>query len=450
MKKINLLMSLMAVALFTACGDETTPPAPNNGNGGDDNKTQFAITYSDLSADYTYKAECSPKRGVSFNFVNAADAELLGPAISWFYNWANTPALPTVTEQLYNLGVEFFPMAWNGSYSKENIRNFKAEHPECEYILGYNEPNLTDQARMTPQEAAAIWPELKALADELGMKLIAPAMNYGTLEGYHDPIKWLDEFFSLVPISDVHGIAIHCYMGGASSLKSYTQRFYKYELPIWMTEFCAWEQNISSMDAQMTFMSNALHYLESDPHVARYAWFIPRGGIAVDQYPYYSLLTKTQPIELTRLGEVFCGFPIFGATSAFKCGEIIPAERYCDTYLTATASEPEWVATPLLRPTTDEGGILELYSLTAGNWVEYPIDLAGTTPRRIMIRFASQIDSQITLTLGDKSYEVALPSTGGPAAWKTAQVQCEIPSTATRLRLTVDAGLPNLNWLLIQ
>ena len=30
---------------------------------------------------------------------------------------------------------------------------------------------------MTPQAAAAKWPELKAMADELGMKLVAPAMN---------------------------------------------------------------------------------------------------------------------------------------------------------------------------------------------------------------------------------------------------------------------------------
>lgn len=449
MKFRNFLALLACVALWSSCSDDDN----NNSEQPDDSKTkptEFSVSFSDLTADYTLKDERSPKRGVSFNFVQQADADLMGSSISWFYNWGNTPGVPEVSEALYNNGVEFFPMAWNGNYSKDNIRNYKAAHPSCEYILAYNEPNLTDQANMTPSRAAEIWPDLKALADELGLKIIAPAMNYGTLAGYSDPIKWLDEFFSLVPISDVHGIAIHCYMGGASSLKSYVQRFYKYNLPIWMTEFCAWEKNISSMDAQMVFMCNALHYLESDPHVARYAWFIPRGSIAVEQYPYYSLLTKTQPIELTRLGEVFCGFPIFEATSAFKAGEVIPAERYADCHMTASATTSEWVATPLLRPSTDEGGVLEVYNLLTDHWLEWPIDLSGSTPSRIMIRFAAYSDSQLTLTLGEKSYTVELPSTGGVDQWKTAQVTCEIPATATSLRLKVNSGVLGLNWLVIQ
>lgn len=448
--KVSKLFTLLALAVaITACGGDDEPA-----NNGEVNKpvtpTELTVSYSDLTADYTLKSERSPKRGVSFNFVNQADADLLGPSVSWFYNWGNVPGVTEVADALYNNGVEFFPMAWNGSYNKENIRNYKAAHPACEYILGYNEPNLTDQARMTPSEAAAIWPELKALADELGMKLIAPAMNYGTLAGYSDPIKWLDEFFSVVPISDVHGIAIHCYMGSASALKSYTQRFYKYNLPIWMTEFCAWEPNIGSMAAQMVFMSNALHYLESDPHVERYAWFIPRGSASESQYPYYSLLTKTQPITLTELGELFCGFPVFGATSAFKAGEIIPAERYADCHVSASASESEWVATPLLRPSTDEGGVLEVYNLLTDQWLDYPINLAGSNPSRILIRFAAYIDSQITLTLGSKSYTISLPATGGVDQWKTAQVSCEIPTSATTLRVKVDSGIPSLNWLLIQ
>ena len=60
-------------------------------------------------------------------------------------------------------------------------------------ILAYNEPNLTDQANMTPTRASELWPNLVAVAEKLGMRLTSPAMNYGTLAGYSDPEVWLDD-----------------------------------------------------------------------------------------------------------------------------------------------------------------------------------------------------------------------------------------------------------------
>ena len=77
---------------------------------------------------------------------------------------------------------------YNQSEPIDRIRTYKATHPQCEYLLAFNEPNLTDQCNYTPQQAAVQWPRLKELADELGMKLVSPAMNYGTLGGYSDPV----------------------------------------------------------------------------------------------------------------------------------------------------------------------------------------------------------------------------------------------------------------------
>ena len=99
----------------------------------------------------------SPKRGVGFNFTNDADLQALQPGTSWFYNWGTTPNNVVNT---YNsvYGYEFCPMAWNGGYKASDIRTYVQAHPDCKYILAFNEPNFNSQANMTPQQAAAAWP----------------------------------------------------------------------------------------------------------------------------------------------------------------------------------------------------------------------------------------------------------------------------------------------------
>lgn len=441
----RLFTLLSVVALFVACSEgengENPTPTPPKGEIG-------KVTFSDITADYEPMSERSQKRGVSFNWSNLEDIELMGDKISWYYNWGPDPSYAPADDALTEKGVDFFPMAWNGNFSADRIRNYKQKHPECEYILGFNEPNLTDQARMTPSQAAEAWVPLRELAQELGMKIIAPAMNYGTLSGYSDPIKWLDEFFQLVPISDVAGIAIHCYMGSAQSMKSYVQRFYKYNLPIWMTEFCAWEQNIGNPDDQLRYMSAALHYLEADPNVERYAWFMPR-GVPENQYPHYALLTNTRPYALTNLGVAYMNFPILGNTTSFKIGEVIPAVGYYTTHADASATTNEWVKAPYVRTTQDDGGILDIYSFLKGQWMEYHIDLDAPVSR-LYLRYAAYLDSEITITAGKKSYTISLPSTGDDNIYKTAMLTCDIPASAEVLRLTGVKGNLTLNWLMLR
>ena len=123
----------------------------------------------------------SVKRGVSFNFNQLTDLPLLSPYISWDYNWGNTPSEDAATWFDAN-DMDFCPMCWNGNYSVDKIRAFVSAHPKTKYLLAFNEPNLTDQARMTPAEAAAIWTPVVELAKELNLKLVSPAMNYGWMQ----------------------------------------------------------------------------------------------------------------------------------------------------------------------------------------------------------------------------------------------------------------------------
>lgn len=401
---------------------------------------------SGIRLNYEIKQVRSAKRGVSFNFQFAEDVELLAEGVSWSYNWGPAQGGASIVESMVAHDMRFYPMAWNGSFSESRIREWKSAHPETEYILAFNEPNLTDQANMVPAVAAEQWPRLRALADELDMKLIAPAMNYGTLAGYHDPIKWLDEFFQLVPISDVDGIAIHSYMASPSSLKGYVQRFYKYDLPIWLTEFCAWESSVGDAKAQARFMVQTMGYLESDPHVAGYAWFIPRGSADENTYPYYALLTKTQPLALTYLGKIYVNYSSFDKSTYYAPEEVIPAESFRDCNASASATATEWVQYVHLQPTTDVTGILEIVDLFGGQWVEYGVSSPDGAERALWLRYTAPADAILEFTVGDQVVRHTFPATGD-GNWRNERVYVKPAEGNSVIRVGVMAGRVNLNWL---
>ncbi|MBQ8839076.1 MAG: hypothetical protein IJ005_07135 [Bacteroidales bacterium] len=420
-----LLIPALAFMLFSceAAGPDTTTP-DGDGDGGGTSVTPIS---------YENRQARSAKRGVSFNFSQtpAEDCALLGPAVSWSYNWGNSLPSSAIQSQFDKYGMEYIQMIWNGNFNPDNIRAYKAAHPEAEYILAFNEPNLTDQANMTPAEAATHWPAVKALAEELGMAIIAPAMNYGTLADYHDPWKWLDEFFTQpgVSLDDVSGIAIHCYMNSPKSVKGYIEEFKKYGKPIWLTEFCAWEGNVSEKQ-QIAYMSEMLNYLETADHIERYAWFIPRGN--GNSQCHNSLLTtidfNNRTIELTPLGKVFVNMSTFDETVYYKAGEIIPAEHYI------TVSDRIH-----LNPSSDPaGGILEVTDVNHGAWVEYLIELE--TPADFLeIRYTSFIDVNVSLYVDDEKVSDVLLE-NADSKWVTKTVAVSLPEGRHRLKIGSEEG----------
>ncbi len=305
-------------------------------------------------------------------------------------------------------------MCWNGSYNANKIRAYVAAHPNTKYLLGFNEPNLTDQANMTPAQAAAIWPPVVALARELNLKLVSPAMNYGTLAGYSDPVKWLDEFFAQpgVSIDDIDAISVHCYMASASALQGYIEKFRKYNKPVWLTEFCAWDPKPSSAEVQMDYMCAALHYLENEPLVERYAWFIPR-YTSKNNDPHMQLITNEIPGELTDAGKLYCGFSTFDRETYLNT-EWIPAGSYC-----AISG-----ATPNLRPTTDThlSGLdwpLMIKNIAPGMTQEYKVVLTKETAH-FLIRTAGYTDALVRVFVDNEEVvTTTVARTGGSDNWTT-------------------------------
>lgn len=388
----------------------------------------------------------STKRGVSFNYQFVEDVEALAPGTSWSYNWR--PSRSEVFDEVTaKYQVDFCPMAWN-SINEEVLREYIGRHPDCEYLLGFNEPNLVDQANMTPEEAAERWPAVKQVADDLNLKMVSPAMNYGTLEGYHDPILWLDEFFELIPLSDVEVIAIHCYMPSATALKYFVEMFKKYGKPIWLTEFCAWDGAITPQ-SQLQHMSDVFNYLESCDIVERYAWFIPRYTSGSESFPYMALLKNTYPTELTELGAVFNQMSTQDKSIFYVEQQQIEAEHYSSISIAESANETGWTNGPKVRLTTDAPNeSLELYNFFQDQWVEYQIAPDRSKTFDLELRYATFIDAEIEISIDGELVEtVILENTGQNYIWNTASVSIPLSSGEQTMRVTLTDGACCFNWL---
>jgi hypothetical protein len=269
----------------SSTGGSTTGGAPNGGSGGGSG----GVT--------------SGKRGIAYGYHSDADLAALSPGIGWWYNWASVPD-ETLDTGYPDLGVEFVPMVWGKVFDVNVMENTIPK--DAKYLLAFNEPNFGNQSNITPEEAAALWPELETFAKSRGMKLVSPAVNYcGGFCNQTDPFVWLEEFFAACTGCQVDYVAMHwyaCTEGALTyTLKKYQEKFGK---PLWVTEFSCLDEPEHVNDAdELSYQAAAVAALEADPMVFRYAWFTGR----FEQQPAVNLLGSDG--QLTPLGQQYVSLP---------------------------------------------------------------------------------------------------------------------------------------------
>jgi putative glycosyl hydrolase len=183
-RQISLGLLLAACAVLCNCGGAADTTSTTTGSTG---------TTGTPSNPSTMK---SAKRGIAYDLADPADFAALSPGVSWWYNWSPQPntSVPANYESQY--AMDFYPMLWNGNFNSANVVAFLKANPSIQYILVLNEPNLTDQANLTPQQAAQLWPQYEAVAAQTGVKIVGPAITWGTMANYQDPVAWLDAFYA--------------------------------------------------------------------------------------------------------------------------------------------------------------------------------------------------------------------------------------------------------------
>ncbi len=145
---------------------------------------------------------------------------------TWFYNWGSTATSTRNpdTEHLY-LNQEFVPMKWGagGSWSKLYALE------DVTHLLGYNEPDHTEQSNVSVERAIEEWP----LMQQTGLRLGSPATT---------DFAWLYNFMNEANRRNyrVDYVAIHAYWGGLSPHEWYTRLREIHERtkrPLWITEW---------------------------------------------------------------------------------------------------------------------------------------------------------------------------------------------------------------------
>ena len=255
----------------------------------------------------------SAKRGVAYDFAALADLQALSTGVSWWYNWATRPNNALPSNAASQVSMDYLPMLWNASYDAPSVEAFIKANANIKYLLVLNEPNLVDQADMSPAQAAAAWPGYEAVAAATGAKIVGPAITWGTMPDYSDPVVWLDAFIAAYQAANggrnpqIDYIAFHWYDYG---LSDQLDRLKKYGKPLWVTEMANWHNGdgsaaIDTLAKQEAQMTDMVATCESRPDVFRYAWFT--GRWASDAH--FTSLLGTNPGDLTDLGKLYLTLP---------------------------------------------------------------------------------------------------------------------------------------------
>ena len=210
--------------------------------------------------------------GANYNDLQATNA-------GWYYNWGTAPS------SIGNYNANFYSMIWGSGQSSDTTINY-ALSVTSTYLLGFNEPERTDQANLTVAAATSIWDRVYAdkvaynSAHGTTIKLISPAVSdTGAGEA------WLSSFMATEG-SKVDAVAFHWYdddttngAQAAADFESKVQYYHNtYNKPVFITEFADhdWGGTLgtAAMIAANTQMINIVTpWLESQSYVAGYSWY---------------------------------------------------------------------------------------------------------------------------------------------------------------------------------
>jgi len=238
-------------------------------------------------------AGTAPFKGVA----NSACADLTTLKVSWYYNWTLSPgncAAPGFVPMIAGKS-EKTPAAVTTALGRVVTGGYDT-------VLGFNEPNKTDQSNLTVAQVISMWPQITA----------NPAIRVSSPSTSADAAgqAWFTDFMSQATAQNlrVDFLAIHWYGWNAGSCDARASQLESYirwaegipgGKPIWITEWgCL---NLSNPDAAtvQAFYSGAIAMFARHPRIERYAW-----------YPW---TTNNELVAtgggLTSLGTVFSNAP---------------------------------------------------------------------------------------------------------------------------------------------
>jgi len=225
----------------------------------------------------------APYKGIA----NSPAAQIGALGATWCYNWGTTPKSTDCADPY------FVPMVWGSGDVKTAIVNIgKAAYKT---VLGFNEPNKTDQANMSVAAAIALWPDLTS---DPNIRVGSPAVS-------DDGRAWLEDFMAQAQQKGlrVDFVAMHWYGWNAGScvagqLEGAVKWASQWGKPVWVTEFGCMGSSNADEQTLLDFFGGAVPMLAKHPLVERYAW-----------YPWNTYNELYTSNTMTALGKAFSAAP---------------------------------------------------------------------------------------------------------------------------------------------
>ncbi|GAA6010017.1 hypothetical protein JCM11491_005831 [Sporobolomyces phaffii] len=204
------------------------------------------------------------KKGVGYN--TAAYTQHLD--ICWAYDWDSKGSG-------LKDGVMYIPMLWGA----KTLDGWEAAVDAAikngaTHVLGFNEPDLAEQANLSPSAAASLWSSaIEPLATK-NVKLVSPAVSNGvaTKDGKPMGVPWMLEFLEACQGCTIDAVALHWY-DSASNLEYFRKHLEdahaKLSKPIWLTEF----MGTGTATDQAAFVTSSVEWLEQQDYIEAYAAF---------------------------------------------------------------------------------------------------------------------------------------------------------------------------------
>jgi hypothetical protein len=209
-----------------------------------------------------------PFKGVA----NSACNDLTTLKASWYYNWTTTAASNCAFQP-------FVPMiAGKSEKTADAVTSALNKIAAAGYktVLGFNEPNKTDQANLTVDQVVGMWPALTANA---GIRVGSPATSADAAGQ-----TWFTSFMSTATTMSfrVDFIALHWYGWNAGSCDNKASQLESYikwaeaipgNRPIWITEWGCLNLSNPDMATVQAFYTAAIAMFAKHPRIERYAWY---------------------------------------------------------------------------------------------------------------------------------------------------------------------------------
>jgi hypothetical protein len=213
--------------------------------------------------------------------------------VSWAYDWFYAPcSSPGANDCNFNPALEFVPLLYSNDPSLLSQWSTAAQiaiDGGSTALMSFNEPDFCISGSACMNVSTAVYYHQKYLQPFSGKALIgAPAItNSGGTDANPMGLQYLQYFLGNCTGCDIDFINLHWYSNkyaGASYLESYVNsaRAIAGGRPIWITEF-GLNNEFSYTDAELqAFLQTVMPWLDQQPDVARYAYFMDAPGILID------------------------------------------------------------------------------------------------------------------------------------------------------------------------